>query len=176
MVRGVPTALTCFFVGLGTKFVSSVWVSVASAGVLALAGLGGPKTTRGRTSSLPPPPPGYVLATVSTGLGHSEAPHWRKILTAPASQSARRPATGGLGCTRWSARAHSQQIIFLTDQFQDQFLRLCGAVWGGVVRGGGKCDRKGCCGSQCVYFNANLLAFRQHGMWQDLWKHNRYLY
>ena len=51
----------------------------------------------------------------------------------------------------------------LTDQFQDQFLRLCGAVWDGV-RGGGKCDREGCCGSQCAYFNESLLAFRQHGM------------
>ena len=76
MVRGVPTALTCFFVGLRTKFVSSVRVSVASAGVLALAGLGGPKTTRGGAHPLSPPPaPGYVLATVPTGLGHSEAPH-----------------------------------------------------------------------------------------------------
>ena len=73
MVRGVPTALTCFFVSLRTKFVSSVRVSAASAGVLALAGLGGPKTTKG--AHILSPPPGYVLATVPTGLGHSEAPH-----------------------------------------------------------------------------------------------------
>ena len=33
------TALTCFFVGFRTDFVTSVRVSVASAGVLALAGL-----------------------------------------------------------------------------------------------------------------------------------------
>ena len=39
MVRGAPTALTCFFVGFRTYFVKSVRVSVASAGVLALAGL-----------------------------------------------------------------------------------------------------------------------------------------
>ena len=74
MVRRVPTALTYFFVGLRTKLVFSARVSVASAGVLALAGLGGPKTTRG-AHILSPPPPGYVLATVPTGLGHSEAPH-----------------------------------------------------------------------------------------------------
>ena len=71
----------------------------------------------------------------------------------------RRPWLHALKCTRSQPAEH-----FFTDQFQDQFLCLCGAVWGGVVRGGGKCDRKGCCGSQCVYFNESLLAFRQHGM------------
>ena len=39
MVRGVPTALTCFFVDFRTDIVTSVRVSVVSAGVLALAGL-----------------------------------------------------------------------------------------------------------------------------------------
>ena len=37
-----PTALACFFVGFRTDFVTSVRVSVASAGVLTLAGLGLP--------------------------------------------------------------------------------------------------------------------------------------
>ena len=64
MVRVVPTAPTGFFVGLRTKFVSSVRVSIASAGVLALAGLGGPKTTRGRTYSPPPPPATSLLQSL----------------------------------------------------------------------------------------------------------------
>ena len=49
MVRGAPTALMCFFVGLRTDFVTSVMVSVASAGVLARAGLrpAGPENPSG---------------------------------------------------------------------------------------------------------------------------------
>ena len=56
MVRGAPNALTCFFVGFRTDFVTSVRVSVASAGVLVLAG-GAPKTPNGRRTPFPPPPP-----------------------------------------------------------------------------------------------------------------------
>ena len=56
MVRWAPTALTGFFDGFRTYFVTSVRVSVASAGVLALAGLGPPGARkpqggRGRTLS-----------------------------------------------------------------------------------------------------------------------------
>ena len=43
MVRGVPTALKCFFVGFCTDFVTSVKVSVASAGVLAAPRAFGPR-------------------------------------------------------------------------------------------------------------------------------------
>ena len=55
MGRGVPT---CFFVGSRTDFVTSVRVSVASAGVLALEGLrpAGPRKPQGGISSPPPPP------------------------------------------------------------------------------------------------------------------------
>ena len=61
MGGGTPTALTCFFVGFRTDFVTSVRVSVASAGVLALAGLwpaGARKSQRGILSA----PLGYVPA------------------------------------------------------------------------------------------------------------------
>ena len=57
----VATALTYFFVGFGTNFVTSVRVSVASAGVLVLAGLRptgrprGPENLKGATPSAPPP-------------------------------------------------------------------------------------------------------------------------
>ena len=61
MVRGDPTALTCFFVGFRTDFVTSVRVSVAFVGVLALAGLrpAGARNPQGGTSSTPAPL-GYV--------------------------------------------------------------------------------------------------------------------
>ena len=54
----VQIALTCFFVGFRTDFVTSVRVSVASAGVLALGAFGprGPENPKGA----PSPPPGYV--------------------------------------------------------------------------------------------------------------------
>ena len=70
MVRGAPTALTCFFVGFRTDFVTSVRVSVAPAGVMTLAALrpaGGSKASGGGTLSAPPP----LLATSMINL-HSE--------------------------------------------------------------------------------------------------------
>ena len=55
MVRGAPTALTCVFVGFRTDFVTSVRVSVASAGVLALGDLrpAGARKPQGGTLSAP---------------------------------------------------------------------------------------------------------------------------
>ena len=58
MIRGAPTALTYFFVGFRTDFVTSVRVSVASAGVLALAGLR-PARARKPQGGTSLPPPGY---------------------------------------------------------------------------------------------------------------------
>ena len=57
MVRGAPTALTCFFVGFRTDFVTYVRVSVASVGVLVLAGLSpaGARKPQGVTPSAPRP-------------------------------------------------------------------------------------------------------------------------
>ena len=58
MVRGAPTAPTCFFVGFRTYFVTSVRASVASAGVLVLAGRA-PASVRkpqGGAHPLRPPP------------------------------------------------------------------------------------------------------------------------
>ena len=63
MVRGAPTALTCFFVGFRTDFVISVRVSVPSAGVLALSGLRPARPRKPKGSALPPPP-SYVPARV----------------------------------------------------------------------------------------------------------------
>ena len=69
MVRGAPTALTGFSVGFRTHFVTSVRVSVASAGVLTLTGLrptGARNPQKGvHTLSAPwlrPCPLGYVPA------------------------------------------------------------------------------------------------------------------
>ena len=58
--EGAPTALTCFFVGFRADFVTSVRVSVASAGVLTLAGLrpARPENPKGTPSA----PLGYVPA------------------------------------------------------------------------------------------------------------------
>ena len=53
MVRGPPTALTCFFVGFRTDFVTSVRLSVAPAGVLAR---GGPKPQEEAHTLIAPPP------------------------------------------------------------------------------------------------------------------------
>ena len=53
------TALTCFFIGFRADFVTSVRVSVASAGVLAPAGLG-PENPKG---AHPLHPLGYVPVT-----------------------------------------------------------------------------------------------------------------
>ena len=59
MVRGAPTALTCFFAGFRTDFVTSVRVSVVSAAVLARAfGTQGPENPKG--GAHPVRPLGYV--------------------------------------------------------------------------------------------------------------------
>ena len=52
-----PTALTCSFVGFRTDFVTSVRVSVASAGILTLAGHrpAGARKPQGEGAPLPPP-------------------------------------------------------------------------------------------------------------------------
>ena len=65
MVTGAPTALMCFFVGFRTDFVTSVRVSVASAGVLALAGLrpAGARKPQGGPSA--PPPLDYVPGSLA---------------------------------------------------------------------------------------------------------------
>ena len=52
MVRGAPTALTCFVVNFPTDFVTSVRASVVSAGVLAF---GSRKTQGGGAHPLQPP-------------------------------------------------------------------------------------------------------------------------
>ena len=56
----------CFFAGFRADFVTSVRVSVASAGVFALASARwGPKTPRRCTPSAPPPPLGYVSGSLA---------------------------------------------------------------------------------------------------------------
>ena len=59
MIRGAPTALTSFFIRFRTNFVTSVRVSVASAGVLAIAGLrpAGTRKPQGSAGAPSPPPP-----------------------------------------------------------------------------------------------------------------------
>ena len=61
MVRGICPDV--HFVGFRTDFETSVTISLASAGVLTLAGLrpAGPKNPKG--APLPPPPLGYVPDT-----------------------------------------------------------------------------------------------------------------
>ena len=60
MVRGAPTALTCFFVGFRTDFVTSVRVLAVSDGVLTLAGLRPARARKRQGGALLPPPLGYV--------------------------------------------------------------------------------------------------------------------
>ena len=67
MVRGTPTALTCFFVDFRTYFVTSVRVSVASAGVLAVPA----RARNPQGGALPFRPPWLRPCPLGPGLGWS---------------------------------------------------------------------------------------------------------
>ena len=66
--------MNCFFVGFRTYFVTYVSVSIASAGVLALAGLRPVGTQKPQGGGTPLPPPGYVPES-QRGSPHSSPPN-----------------------------------------------------------------------------------------------------